>query len=234
MIVKDDDLPEKEIVVEVSVMITPKRDMQNKLKDGGKIKAARQEEEEKKGDPFYLTVPPAIKKTYSQNEEPDTKPIMLPSQQVDAKDKPTHKVATLPKNSGKGTPQAGKILNMREAKEKKKAQLAQARSKIKNTVPKEGRNIFKDGGLLSDGEIEPFEDHDRYMLKANKKEIGLVWKDKPPLCELSLLRVVETWDSFCKTFENNYWACVEGVPFKWQNNNKVWKHLLVFMASPEK
>jgi len=60
-----------------------------------------------------------------------------------------------------------------------------------------------------------------------------VWPNKPPIDTLNKVKVLETWEQFSSYFDLDAWACVEDVPFKWQRDQKVWLHLLVFIASDE-
>ncbi len=53
------------------------------------------------------------------------------------------------------------------------------------------------------------------------------------MSDLKDIKVVEDWETFTKMFDRNFWACLHGVPFRWQNNQKVWMHLLVLITSPE-
>jgi hypothetical protein len=69
---------------------------------------------------------------------------------------------------GKGTPVAGKVTPKRTLKQIRKENALKALKNIKNKVPAEGRSVFKDGDKVSEGEIEPFEDHDALMRKAGK------------------------------------------------------------------
>ena len=45
--------------------------------------------------------------------------------------------------------------------------------------------------------------------------------------------VIETWEAFQKKFKNVKWACCSKTPFRWQNGQKVWMHLLVLFMEPK-
>lgn len=71
---------------------------------------------------------------------------------------------------------------------------------------------------MKDEDIEPFLDHDNLMLLAKSKIIRLEWQSKPPIETLNKVKVIETWDQFLAHFNPNQWACVDDVPFKWQQD----------------
>jgi hypothetical protein len=152
--------------------------------------------------------------------------VATPSQQEKLRYTPSRVMSQASQRVGKGTP-------ARSVKQKRKDSLRMALAAIKNKVPEEGRQIFKDGSKVNDNEIEPFEDHDALMRKAGKIIIYFSPPFVPALEDLKKQKVIEKWDEFIAHFHPSYWSCLHGVPFRWQNGQKVWMHLLVLITTPE-
>jgi len=108
--------------------------------------------------------------------------------------------------------------------------MKKAREAIVNTVPEEGRGIFKGGLELHDSDIEPFDDHDDLMEKAHGERISVNIPYINFNGAVDNAKVIETWDSFKKTFKTPHWGCSSKTPFRWQHGQKVWLHLMVLFV----
>jgi hypothetical protein len=71
------------------------------------------------------------------------------------------------------------------------------------------------------------------MRKAGKVIIYFIPPFLPAMDDLKKMKVIEKWDEFIESFHPNYWTCLHGVPFRWQNGQKVWMHLLVLITTPD-
>jgi hypothetical protein len=99
-------------------------------------------------------------------------------------------------------------------------------------VPEKGRGIFKGGNDLNDSDIEPFNDHDVLMEEAGRKVIKFSIPKEFSKEQLDEYLVIDNWKNFERKFKKGKWACCSNTSFRWQNNQKVWMHL-VLMMEPE-